>query len=349
MLDKRYQVFISTSGAEMQPERVILAQTLVGMGFFSWGLEQRTPLSTAFARRQIDDCDYVLLLLGSQYGEQSVSGVGYMHLEYIYAVTKQKPIIVFMHEDPDARDPALHDEKPELLEKFKEFRKLLQQEVDQVFSYRTLRDLELAVRFNMSQMLERYPTSGCVRPQNTQALHDEIERLKSKLRQLETDVGQREADPFLSLSKVSMNESYRFEYRMHAYQDGNFRELKVERSLSWAQLLGILGNTFIHPTPEEYFSKRMNEYLNETGLEDARRIMPRAHAVARAQINIRALHQIKMQMRQNDWIVQAGRDDRQRMLWQTTLKAQKLLESNLLDIRPRFIHFKITVLTLNTE
>ena len=331
MLDKRYQVFISTSGADMQPERVILAQTLVGMGFFSWGLEQRTPLSTAFARRQIDDCDYVVILLGSQYGEQSVSGVGYMHLEYIYAVTKQKPIIVFMHEDPDSRDSSLHDEKPELREKFKEFRKLLQQEVDQVFSYRTLRDLELAVRFNMSQMLERYPTSGWVRPQNTQALHDEIERLKSKLRQLETDVGQREADPFLSVSKVSMNESYRFEYRMHAYQDGNFRELKVERSLSWAQLLAILGNTFIHPTPEEYFSKRMKEYLNETGLEDARRIMPRAHAVARAQINIRALHQIKMQMRQNDWIVQAGRDDRQRMLWQTTAKAQKLLESNLLD------------------
>ena len=331
MLDKRYQVFISTSGADMQPERVVLAQTLVGMGFFSWGLEKRTPLSTAFARRQIDDCDYVVILLGSQYGEQSVSGVGYMHLEYIYAFTKQKPIIVFMHEDPDSRDPALHDEKPELREKFKEFRTLLQQEVDQVFCYRTLRDLELAVRFNMSQMLERYPTPGWVRPQNTQALHDEIERLKSKLSQLETAVGQREADPFLSLSKVSMNESYRFEYRMHAYQDGNFRELKVERSLSWAQLLAILGNTFIHPTPEEYFSKRMNEYLNETGLDDARRIMPRAHAVARAQINIRALHEIKMQMRQNDWIVQAGRDDRQRMLWRTTAKAQKLLESNLLD------------------
>ena len=94
MLDKRYQVFISTSGADMQPERVVLAQTLVGMGFFSWGLEQRTPLSTAFARRQIDDCDYVILLLGSKYGEQSVSGVGYMHLEYIYAVTKQKPMKV---------------------------------------------------------------------------------------------------------------------------------------------------------------------------------------------------------------------------------------------------------------
>lgn len=34
MLDKRYQVFISTSGSDMQPERIVLAQTLVGMGFF---------------------------------------------------------------------------------------------------------------------------------------------------------------------------------------------------------------------------------------------------------------------------------------------------------------------------
>ena len=125
MLDKRYQVFISTSGADMQPERVVLAQTLVGMGFFSWGLEKRTPLSTAFARRQIDDCDYVVILLGSQYGEQSVSGVGYMHLEYIYAMTKQKPVIVFMHEDPDSRDLQLQDNKPELKEKFKEFYPLL--------------------------------------------------------------------------------------------------------------------------------------------------------------------------------------------------------------------------------
>ncbi|MEK5794712.1 hypothetical protein VXE63_21880, partial [Acinetobacter nosocomialis] len=85
-----------------------------------------------------------------------------MHLEYIYAVTKQKPIIVFMHEDPASRDPSLHDAKPELQEKFKEFRQLLQQEADQVFCYRTLRDLEMAVRLNMPQMLERYPVSGWV-------------------------------------------------------------------------------------------------------------------------------------------------------------------------------------------
>ncbi len=339
MLDKRYQVFISTSGAEMQPERMILSQTLVGMGFFSWGLEQRTPLSTAFARRQIDDCDYVVILLGSQYGEQSVSGVGYMHLEYIYAITKQKPVIVFMHEEPAARDPSLHDAKPELREKFIEFRKLLQNEVDQVFTYRSLRDLEMAVRLNMSQMLERYPVSGWVRPQNTQTLHDEIDQLKAQIAQMEADAGKRELDPFLSLPKVSMHEVFSFEYRMHAYQDGNFKELKVQKKLTWAELLSILGSTFVNPTPEEFFSKRMNEFLNETGLDDARMQMPRAHAVARAQMNIRALHSLKLQMRQNDWIVPTGRDDRQRLLWQVTTKAQKLMESNLLD-KDRVFQYK---------
>ena len=189
----------------------------------------------------------------------------------------------------------------------------------------------MAVRLNMPQMLERYPVSGWVRPQNTQALHDEIDQLKAKVAQLERDGGTREVDPFLSLPKVSMHEVFSFEYRMHAYQDGNFKELKVQKRLTWAQLLAILGSTFINPTPEEFFSKRMNEYLNETGLADARAEMPRAHAVARAQINIRALHSLKLQMRQNDWIVPSGRDDRQRLLWQITPKAQKLLDSNLLD------------------
>lgn len=334
MLDKRYQVFISTSGPEMQPERIVLAQTLIGMGFFSWGLEQRTPLSTAFARRQIDDCDYVVILLGSQYGEQSVSGVGYMHLEYLYAMSKQKPIIVFMHEDPASRDASLQDPKPELREKFIEFRQSLPQQLDQVFTYRTMRDLEMAVRLNMTQMLERYPVSGWVRPQNTQVLHDQMDQLKAKIQQLETEGGTKEVDPFLSLPKVLMHELFAFEYRLHAYQDGNFKDLKIQKKLTWAQLLNILGTTFIHPTPEEYFTKCINDYLNDTGLADARIEMPRAHAVARSQINIRALHSIKMQMRQNEWIVPSGRDDRQRMLWQLSSKGKKLIESSVLE--PKF-------------
>ena len=328
MLDKRYQVFITTSGKDMQPERMVVSQTLIGMGFFSWGLEQRTPLSTAFARRQIDDCDYVLLLLGSQYGEQSVSGVGYMHLEYIYAVTKQKPIIVFMHENPDAREAHLQDEAHVLKEKFKDFRHQLQKEVEQVVTYRTLRDLELAVRSYLPQMLERYPVVGWVRPQSIQVLQDEVDHLKSKLAKVSVEQGSKDTDPFLTLPKVSWHDVFNFDYRVHAYQDGNFKELTPLREMTWAELLKILSIDFRQPMPEDFFSKVLNEYLNNTGLTDAQVIMPRSHAVSRAQINVRSLHTIKQQVRQNEWIVPVGRDDRQRMMWQMTDKCIKLLENS---------------------
>ncbi|MBD0076841.1 hypothetical protein IAF28_19930, partial [Acinetobacter baumannii] len=59
----------------VQPLKAYLngQQVLNHVGFFAWGLEYRNPLTTTLARRQIDESDYVVLLLGSQYGEQSIS------------------------------------------------------------------------------------------------------------------------------------------------------------------------------------------------------------------------------------------------------------------------------------
>jgi hypothetical protein len=325
MIDKRYHVFICTSGIDMQAERVVLSQALVSQGFFSWGLEHRTPLTTAFARRQIDDCDYFVLMLGSCYGELSASGVSYMHLEYIYAVTKQKPIIILMHEDPDSRAIELQEKTAEGKSKFKDYRQQLQRERDVVVSYRNPRDLEMAVRHVMPQMVERSPALGWIRPQNTQQLQDEIDTLRQKLAQFELQTGGLKSDPFLQLPKVHRDELFAFDYRVHAYQDGNFKELRPQRKMKWGDILAVLGPGFSPPAPEENFSRVMNEYLNQSSLIDVRDIMPRAHATARSQINVRALHTIKLQLKHNDWISPVGRDGRQRLLWALTATGEKLL------------------------
>lgn len=209
MIDKRYHVFICTSGVDMQAERVVLSQALVSQGFFSWGLEHRTPLTTAFARRQIDDCDYFVMLIGGCYGELSASGVSYMHLEYIYAVTKQKPILLLMHEAPESRPAELQERTTEGNLKFKDFRQQLQRERDVIASYRNLRDLEMAVRHAMPQMIDRYPAQGWIRPQNTQQLQDEIDQLRQKIAQLELQAGGNiKPDPFLQLPKTNRHEMF---------------------------------------------------------------------------------------------------------------------------------------------
>lgn len=328
MIDKRYHVFISTTEADMHAERVVLSQTLVSQGFFSWGLEQRTPLTTAFARRQIDDCDYFILMLGSRYGELSASGVSYMHLEYIYAVTKQKPILVLMYEAPESRADEFQDKTPEGKLKFLDFRRQLQRERDMVMTFRDLRDLEIAIRHTMPQFLNRYPAQGWIRPnqQQVQQLQDENEQLRQKLLQLEqqprmTTTPQRVAD----LPQVQGHEEITFDYKVHAYQDGNFRELRPHRQMTWNDLLMVIGPGFSPAMPEDSFAKILNDYLNSTALADVRDVMPRAHAVARCQVNIRALHMIKTQFKNNAWIVPVGRDDRQRILWELSAAGERQL------------------------
>ncbi|MDR2248286.1 DUF4062 domain-containing protein [Acinetobacter sp.] len=320
MLDTRYQTFISTSGREMQPERMVLSQTLVSMGFFAWGLEYRSPLTTTLARRQIDESDYVILLLGSQYGEQSISGSSYFSLEYEYALSRAKPIVVFMHEQPESRDMHLQEAHPLLKEKFLAFRKKLLHDADHIFYFKSPRDLELAVRLNIPLIVEQHVGQGWVPARQAQQLEDEINLLKSKLLQLEQQL-----TSSTQANEVAPQDIFAFEYQIQAFQDGNFKELKRQRKMTWSQLLSILAKHFETAMPEENFGTCLNEYLNQAGLEDAREVLPRAHAVACAQINHKALFQIKKQMQSQGWIVPTKTE--QHNLWKVTTKAQKILLS----------------------
>ncbi|WP_202742544.1 DUF4062 domain-containing protein [Acinetobacter calcoaceticus] len=322
MLDTRYQIFISTSGRDMQPERMVLSQTLVGMGFFAWGLEHRTPLTTTLARRQIDECDYVILLLGSQYGEQSISGVSYLSLEYEYALSQAKPIIVFMHEQPENCEIDLQEIHPQLKDKFLAFRKKLLHEAEHIFYFKTPRELELVIRLNIPLMVEQHMGQGWVPAYQAHQLEDEIKLLKSKISQLE----QRLIEPSTQLKEVAPQDIFAFEYQIQAFQDGNFKELKRQRQMTWSQLLSVLAKRFETAMPEENFAACLNEYLNQAGLEDARQELPRAHAVACAQINHKALFRIKNQMQSQGWIVPT-QTEQSYGLWKLTTKAQKILLS----------------------
>jgi hypothetical protein len=87
-----------------------------------------------------------------------------------------------------------------------------------------------------------------------------------------------------------------------------------------------LAKQFETATPEENFGTCSNEYLNQAGLEDARQELPRAHAVACAQINHKALFRIKKQMQSQGWILPI-QTEQSYSLWKVTAKAQKLLLS----------------------
>ena len=60
--------------------------------------------------------------------------MSYLSLEYEYALSQAKPVIVFMHEQPESREIHLQETHPQLKDKFLTFRKKLLLDVNHIFT-----------------------------------------------------------------------------------------------------------------------------------------------------------------------------------------------------------------------
>lgn len=129
-MDKRYQVFVSSTYNDLIDERKEATQAILKCNCFPAGMEL-FPASNKkqwnVIKQVIDDSDFYLLILAGRYGSLGVDDfgkkVGYTEMEFDYALSKGKPIIVMLHRHPEEL-PARLTEKKETnkkrLEKFRE-------------------------------------------------------------------------------------------------------------------------------------------------------------------------------------------------------------------------------------
>ncbi|MBF7696017.1 DUF4062 domain-containing protein [Acinetobacter rathckeae] len=326
MVDKRYQVFISTSGLEMSEAYRTLCQTLVLMGYFPWGVEQRSSKTATLARRQIDESDYVILLLGADYGMLSSAGMSYMQLEYIYALARQKPVIAFVLAEP--RKVSHYSQMTaEIQQKFTLFRQQIMHDVPCVLEFEDATDLELKARIHMPEVLLRYPTQGWIRSYGTRLLQDEIQRLRQRVEELESKPKQLCPATMLNLKPVQCTDTFNLQYHLQAYdQNGDQYRLKQVKKLTWLNILHILAQCFATPKSEAQFVYCLNRYLEKVALSDVAISHPNLTEVSEVNITTQSLHSIKVQVQKNAWIVPVGRDHHRYVLWKMTPATLFMLE-----------------------
>ena len=104
-MERKYQVFVSSTYEDLRQERQEVIHALLeldcipsGMELFPAADEDQWSLITGV----IDECDYYILILGGRYGSTGGDGAGYTEMEYQYALKTGKPIIAFLHKDPDS-------------------------------------------------------------------------------------------------------------------------------------------------------------------------------------------------------------------------------------------------------
>lgn len=128
-MEKRYQVFISSTFEDLKEKRAEIAEVLRLNKFVPIMMENFTPTGetqTDIIHRAIDKCDCYVLIVGGRYGSLNNEGISYTEAEYNYAKAKNLPVLAFIHNEPEALPVINMDNiNPEQIKKLQEFREKL--------------------------------------------------------------------------------------------------------------------------------------------------------------------------------------------------------------------------------
>lgn len=126
MNNKKYQVFISSTFADLVEERKKILDVLFMADCIPAGMEAFVAADTEqfeVIKKVIDLCDYYVLIIGKRYGSiHPDTGKSYTEMEYDYAIEQGIPVLVFAIDDNVklASDKIETDEKKrDKLEKFR--------------------------------------------------------------------------------------------------------------------------------------------------------------------------------------------------------------------------------------
>lgn len=163
-IEKREQVFVSSTFLDLQDERQAIIQTLLqadcfpaGMEFFPASNDEKWDL----IKRVIDDSDYYVVVIGGRYGSQADDGLSYTEKEFDYAAERGKPIMAFLHGDPGAISVDMSDIDPAIRAKLDDFRAKAGKRMAKF--WRTPSELAANLALSLIQSRKTHPVEGWIR------------------------------------------------------------------------------------------------------------------------------------------------------------------------------------------
>jgi Domain of unknown function (DUF4062) len=182
-MDKRYQVFVSSTYSDLKDERSEIIQTLLAMDCIPAGMELFPAADEEqldFIKSVIDDCDYYILIIGGRYGSTTPDGVSYTEKEYDYARGQGLRVLSFIHKNPDEIPVGKSEKDPTLLVRLNEFREKVKTGAIVKF-WSDAKELAGLVSISLSSTIKAHPAVGWVRanqPAGTQILNELNQALK---------------------------------------------------------------------------------------------------------------------------------------------------------------------------
>ncbi|WP_072387017.1 DUF4062 domain-containing protein [Hyphomicrobium sp. CS1BSMeth3] len=266
-MERRYQIFVSSTFADLLDERRAVSQALLNLNHFPAGMAL-FPASNedqwTLIRGVIDDSDYYVLVIGGRYGSTTEEGLSYTEKEFDYAVSSGKPVLAFLHENPDKIESGKTDQSDAARRKLAEFRK--KAETGRHVKYWSTADnLETRVLQAVSAETKRNPQEGWVRaslsgdPMRLNELNLQIEELKKALS------AARYAPPPGTEQYAQGADEFLVSYKQREYFAADWEIDEVP--LKWDQIFYEIGPMMLREAAEEDLSKRLASEICHYGDE----------------------------------------------------------------------------------
>tara|TARA_R110002074_G_scaffold59550_1_gene144807 strand:+ start:217 stop:1221 length:1005 start_codon:yes stop_codon:yes gene_type:complete len=323
-MEKRYQVFVSSTFMDLEKEREIAVQTLMKMDCIPSGMELFPAADIEqfdFIKKVIDDCDYYLLIIGGKYGSMTEEGISYTEKEYDYALEKGIKVIAFLHKFPENLPAKNSETTSEAIEKLKKFREKVAK--GRLVEFWENKDqLAGMVALGLISLKKMHPAIGWVRANQTSTIESlgEINSLRKKNNELEEQVKKlnisynRSSGNTGKLAKLSSLISIDI-------IDNSTKEIILSREVTWFDILSRISGLLFSSISEYYVS----ELIKDLCLEDNKNIK----ATYSNSLSLESINKIKIQFYALGFIdfdYEIDRDDDESyIVWLSTESGKKAI------------------------
>lgn len=192
-MEKKYQIFISSTYTDLIEERKKVRDTILNMLHFPVGMEvfgAADEEQWEIIKDTIDSSDYYVLIIAHRYGtiisEGPDAGISYTEKEYRYAKEKGIPILAFLMDDSVAVTiDKIDSEHKEELQKFKK-----DVQGSRLIEYwKTPDDLAQKVSISLHKQMDRKKRPGWIRANSfdIEESHAQLLEMNRKIQSLESE------------------------------------------------------------------------------------------------------------------------------------------------------------------
>lgn len=276
-MEKRYQVFVSSTFKDLLESRQEVMQALLELDCIPAGMELFPAADDdqwTLIKRVIDDCDYYIVIIGGRYGSLGPEGKSFTQLEYEYAVKQGKPVIAFLHKEPGTLSADNSEKNPENSKKLEDFRDLAQQKM--VRFWTTPADLGSAVSRSIIKLIKSNPAVGWVKADMLPSIEttEEILSLRKHIELLQNELEELSSSAPKETEHLAQgDEEFEINYGFGAYKSNRYHpDTKYTASFysTWWQIFARVSPLIIDEATDADLRNELNLMTRQVNIEELR-------------------------------------------------------------------------------